>query len=492
MHRLLLVLLLATTTIFLQAQKEELRKFVTEHQDHFGRYTAIGEEMAMLDKEGQAEAIIWSVSYLRKDVEQSTARPVMFVFNGGPGSASVWLHMGLFGPQLAQVASDAKADDGAAPFVMVENPYSLLDLVDLVFIDPVGTGYSRVVNNGKESNYWGLNEDATSIATFIRKWINQYKRWNAPKFIAGESFGTTRAAGVVRALHQDGQDMALNGLVLISQALDYTGSTPEPDNLIAFLTYLPTMAATAWYHKQAGQEHTLADFVEEARKFTYDEYAPALLRGNTLTAEAKEHIAQRLVYFTGLDKAYILRADLRVTATRFRKELLRNQGLTIGGLDSRYTLEEYDQTAATPTHSDAASTAISSAYTAALHTHFANNLAIDMELPYLTSNRRIYPKWNWRPVSPEQSWEPAYVNVAPQLSWAMRANQQLEVMVANGYYDLVTPFFDAEYTFQRHGILSDRVEMRYYEGGHMMYTQQDELKQLAADIRTFLKRCLAQ
>jgi carboxypeptidase C (cathepsin A) len=492
MHRLLLALLLIATSVFLEAQSEEPRKFVTEHQDDFGRYTAIGEETMMADKDDRPEAIIWSVSYLRKDIEPSASRPVMFVFNGGPGSASVWLHMGLFGPQLAQVASAANEDDGAAPFVMVENPHSLLDLVDLVFIDPVGTGYSRVVNKGKESNYWGLNEDAESIAAFIRVWISKHKRWNAPKFIAGESFGTTRAAGVAQALHQGGQDMALNGLVLISQALDYTGSTPEPDNLIAFLTYLPTMAATAWYHQKAGQEHTLTDFVEEARNFTYDEYAPALLRGNTLTAEARDRIAQRLAYFTGLDKTYLLRSDLRVTATRFRKELLRGQGLTVGGLDSRYTLEEYDQTAATPTHSDAASTAISSAYTAALHTHFANNLAIEMDLPYLTSNRSIYPKWNWRPVSSQQSWEPAYVNVAPQLSWAMRANQQLEVMVANGYYDLVTPFFDAEYTFQRHGILPDRVEMKYYEGGHMMYTQHDELKQLATDIRAFLNRCLAQ
>lgn len=492
MSRLLLALLLITAGVSLEAQSEEPRKFVTEHQDHFGRYTAIGEETMMLDKEGHAEAIIWSVSYLRKDVETPRSRPVMFVFNGGPGSASVWLHMGLFGPQLAQVASAADEDDGAAPFTMIDNPYSLLDLVDLVFIDPVGTGYSRVVDKGRERNYWGLNEDAESIATFIRMWISKNQRWNAPKFIAGESFGTTRAAGVARALHQGGQDMALNGLVLISQALDYTGSTPEPDNLIAFLTYLPTMAATAWYHQKAGQEHTLADFVEEARNFTYDEYAPALLRGNTLTAAAKDGIAQRLSYFTGLDKAYLLRADLRVTATRFRKELLRDEGLTVGGLDSRYTMQEYDQTAATPTHSDAASTAISSAYTAALHTHFANNLGIAMELPYLTSNSSIYPKWNWRPVSPEQSWEPAYVNVAPQLSWAMRANQQLEVMVANGYYDLVTPFFDAEYTFQRHGILPDRIEMQYYEGGHMMYTQHDELKELAADIRAFLTRCLAQ
>ena len=286
--------------------------------------------------------------------------------------------------------------------------------------------------------------------------------------------------------------MALNGLVLISQALDYTGSTPEPDNLIAYLTYLPTMAATAWYHEKAGNGKTLEVFVEEARQFTYDEYAPALLRGSTLSDEDRKAIATRLVYFTGLEENYILRSNLRVNARRFRKELLRNEGLTVGGLDSRYTLEEYDQIADQPSHSDAASTAISSAYTAALHQHFSQNLGVKMDRPYLTSNRSLYPKWNWRPVPEDEGWEPAYVNVAPHLSWAMRTNQEMKVMVANGYYDLVTPFFDAEYTFHRHGILMDRVQMRYYEGGHMMYTRQQELTQLNADIRSFLVGCLRQ
>lgn len=477
-------------------QNVEPKQFTTQHQHSFGEgtsnYSAVAEETFLKDKDGKPQASMWSVSYFLEDVDQAEQRPVMFVFNGGPGSASVWLHMGLFGPKLAQVASEADADDGAAPYPVVDNPYGLLDLADLVFIDPIGTGYSVVLNGGKESDYWGLNEDAESIAQFIRLWVSKHQRWNAPKFIAGESFGTTRAAGVARALHQGGQDMALNGLVLISQALDYTGSTPVPDNFIAFLTYLPTMAATAWYHGAAGEGKSLEAFVQEAREFIYDEYAPALLRGSTLDEEQKKQIASRLAYFTGLDEAYIMRANLRVTAPRFRKELLRPKGLTLGGLDSRYTLEEYDQTAARPTHSDAASTAISSAYTAALHEHLSQNLQVKMDRPYLTSNRSIYPKWSWRPVPKGRTWEPSYVNVAPHLSWAMRTNQEMKVMVANGYYDLVTPFFDAEYTFQRHGILMDRVDMRYYEGGHMMYTRQRELEQLSADIRTFLLGCLQQ
>jgi len=489
------IILLLWGVTNLAAQTDPVQ-FTSHHQQAFGNskrnYTAIAGETYLKNEKDEPAAAIWSVSYLLDGVARPQERAVMFVFNGGPGSASVWLHMGLFGPKLAQVASAANADDGVAPYPIIDNPYSLLDLVDLVFVDPVGTGYSTVLPAGKTSNYWGLTEDAQSIADFIREWVRKNQRWNAPKFIAGESFGTTRAAGVAAALHRDGQDMALNGLVLISQALDYTGSTPEPNNLLSFLTYLPTMAATAWYHGKAGQGQELAPFVEAARQFVYDEYAPALLRGSSLTTEKQQVIAERLHNFTGLETDYILRSNLRVTAPRFRKELLRPQGLTLGGLDSRYTLQEYDQTADGPTHDDAASAAISSAYTAAMNTHFAQNLGVLMERPYLTSNRQIYPAWNWGQSQPGTGWEPAYVNVAPQLSAAMRTNQALRVLVANGYYDLVTPFFDAEYTFQRHGILVDRVKMQYYEGGHMMYTQHQALQQLTTDIRSFLAACLSE
>ena len=478
------------------AQEAEPKVFVTQHQAAFGpgvrSYTATAGETFLKNEQGEVEASIWSTSYTLDGVAAAHERPVTFIFNGGPGSASVWLHMGLFGPKLAQVASDADVDDGAAPFPIIDNPYGLLDLTDLVFIDPVGTGYSIVLNQGKEEDFWGLNEDAASIARFIRHWISEHGRWNAPKFLAGESFGTTRAAGVAHALHQGGQDMALNGLILISQALDYTGSTPVHDNIVAYLTYLPTMAATAWYHGKAGQDKSLTDFVEESRQFTYDEYAPALFRGNLLPDDQKQAIASRLAYFTGLSERYILQADLRILAPRFRKELLRDEGLTVGGLDSRYKVNEIDQVADRPTHSDAASISISSAYTAALHHHFAHELGVKMDRPYLTSNRKIYPKWNWRPVSPEQGWEPNYVNVARKLGEVMRTNQSLRVMVANGYYDLVTPFFDAEYTFSRHGIEREKVIMTYYEAGHMMYVHLPSLMQQKADLVAFLQGALPE
>ena len=308
-------------------------------------------------------------------------------------------------------------------------------------------------------------------------WITRHQRWNAPKYIAGESFGTTRAVTVTSALAKGGQNVALNGLILISQALDYTGSTPVHDNLIAYVTYLPTLAATAWYHKKAGAGKDLESFLAESRRFALDEYAPALFRGNTLSPADRRQVAERLAYFTGLRPDYIERSDLRILTQRFRKELLREEGLVVGGLDSRYKTRESDRVAERPTLGDAASNSITSAYTAALNHYFARELKIQMRRPYLTSNSSLYPKWNWRPVPPNKSWEPSFVNVARKLGDALHQNEDLRVMVANGYYDLVTPFFDAEFTLSRHGITKERLEMKYYEAGHMMYTHQPDLEE---------------
>lgn len=493
----LLFLFAITLSLDLSAQataaktvSEPPRMFSSRHEGTFGgqkiSYLAAAKETYLINKEGKPAAAVWSVSYTKEGETEVSRRPVTFVFNGGPGSASVWLHMGLFGPKLVQVDSEANEDDGAAPYPIIDNPYGLLDLTDLVFIDPVGTGYSRVIGEGKTEDFWGLNEDAASVAEFIRVWVRENKRWNSPKYIAGESFGTTRAAGVAKQLSGGGQSMALNGLILISQALDYTGSTPVHDNLVAFVTYFPTMAATAWYHKKAGQGKNLEDFVQESRDFALDTYAPALFRGNTLSDQKRKEVAERMAYFLGLEASYILQSDLRVLVPRYVKQLLRDQGLVVGRLDSRYKGAEADVVAECPTLGDVASNSISSAYTTALMHYMSTDLKVDLPRPYLTSNGSLYPKWNWRPVPKDKGWEPHYVNVSRQLSDALRQNKDLKVMVANGYYDLVTPFFDAEYTFARHGILKDRILMKYYEAGHMMYTHEPDLKALAQDIRSFL------
>lgn len=464
------------------------KEFITSHQGTFGgkpiKYKAIAGETYLRDKEGEPVASIWSVTY-KMDGPENVARSVTFIFNGGPGSASVWLHMGLFGPQLTVVDSDAKVDDGGAPYPLVNNDYCLLDVTDLVFIDPVGTGYSKVVGKGKVEDYWGLNEDAKSIAEFIRLWVTKYKRWNSPKYIAGESFGTTRAAAVTSVLEGDGQDMALNGLVLISQALDYQGSTSVHDNIVSYITYFPSMAATSWYHKKAGSGKTLEAFVDEARKFALDEYVRALYMGTRLTHTERERIADRIAYFTGLPKSYVLLSNLRILIPRYRKELLRDQGIAIGQLDGRYMGDEADDVAERPTLGDASSYNIESAYTAALNHYFASQLNVDMDRPYITSNDELGAKWKWRDVPEGKYWEPTYVNVARKLGDSMRKNKDLKVLVASGYYDLICPFFDTEYTFARNGILKDRVTLTYYEAGHMMYVHKPDLIKIAGDIRKF-------
>ena len=435
---------------------------------------------------GNPVASVWSVAYTQDAVTDFSKRPVTFIFNGGPGSASVWLHMGLFGPKVIKVDSDANNDDGAAPFNMVSNQQSLLDLTDLVFIDPVGTGYSIVLGEGKVEDYWGLTEDANSVAEFMRLWVTKNKRWFSPKYIAGESFGTTRAAGVTHALENGGQNMAINGLILISQALDYAGSTSTHDNITSYITYLPSMAATAWYHKKAGVGKSLEEFVEECRTFTYDSYAPALYRGSLLSQEQRSDLAEKLAYFTGLDKGYILRSDLRILMHRFQKQLLADQGLAIGRLDGRFKGDEADDVSEGPNLGDPASYQIGAAYTAALNHYFASELNIEMDRPYLTSNSNIGSKWRWRDVPDGRYWEPMPVNVSRKLGESMRRNTDLEVLLVCGYYDLITPFFDAEYTFSRNGIVPDRVKTTYYEGGHMMYTHEPDFIKLNSDIRTFL------
>lgn len=492
---ILLALTLFVAAVFAQEKGDTIptpQSFVTHHEITNGgkeiSYKAVASETYLRNASQEPVASIWSVAYIQEGAIDVKKRPVTFVFNGGPGSASMWLHLGLFGPEVIKVNSDAKEDDGAAPYALVNNEHGLLDLTDIVFIDPVGTGYSRVVGKGKVEDYWGLNQDAASVAKFIRQWITDNNRWFSPKYIAGESFGTTRAVAVANALERNGQNMALNGLILISQALDYAGSTSVHDNITSYLTYLPSMAATAWYHKKAGQGKTLEAFVEECRNYTYNAYAPALYKGSLLSDAERDETATRLSYFTGLDKDYILKSNLRVLMPRFQKELLADQGLALGRLDGRFMGEEIDRLSDGPHLGDPSSYQISAAYTAGLNHYFASTLNVKMDRPYLTSNGEIGAKWIWRTVPQGQYWEPTPVSVSRKLAETMRRNTEMKVMVASGYYDLICPFFDAEFTFTRNGINREKIEMTYYEGGHMMYTHEPDFIKLSKDIRAFLSK----
>lgn len=465
-------------------------RFVTEHRARFGdgtiEYTATAGETYVRDNDGEPKASIFTFAYTKKNVGEDEARPVTFIWNGGPGSASLWLHMGTLGPKRVSVPSDA-SHAGAPPYPIVNAPETVLDVTDLVFVDPVGTGFSRPLGDHEGKEFWGLNEDALSMAEFIRTWVTENGRWNSPRFLLGESYGTTRGAAVARILEGEFM-MSLNGIVFISQALDYQGSTPYVrDNIVAHITYLPTMSAAAWYHnKVSPRPESLEAFLAESRAFASDELLPALFKGNALDERTRTTVRDRLAYFTGLSPAYVDRANLRVQGFRFAKELLREEGLAIGLLDARYTTNDIDDLDADPA-GDAADQAISSAFKSALMDYMHADLGVSWDRTYLApGDDELSKQWRYRTVPDDSSYEPMFVNTARDLSSALRNNPSLKVLMSSGYYDLVTPFFDAEYTMNRHDILAEQVIYKYYGGGHMMYVNEPSRTQLLEDVREFI------
>lgn len=465
--------------------------FVSQHDGRFNGHTLHYEvragETYLRDADGEPTAAIFSFDYIVTDTDTGSDRPVTFVWNGGPGSPSLWLHMGSLGPRRVVVPGDA-THAGAPPYPVVDAPETILDVTDLVFVDPVGTGFSRALGDHEGAEFWGLREDAESMAAFIQRWLTDNGRWNSPRFLLGESFGTTRAAAVAELLEDDYMT-ALNGLILVSQALNYAGSTPYvADNLISYVTYLPTMAATAYYHGRVETDDaSLEAWVQEARDFATDTLLPALWRGNTLTPEQAGRVRDGLARLTGLSPAYLDRARLRVDGNRFARELLSDEGKTVGRNDARYVMDPVDDLPA-EVHSDASSNAISGAYKAALLSYLRDDLGVSWDRPYLApADPQLQEQWNWNPKGREASWEPHWVDTTPSLVKALEVNPTLDVLVACGYYDLVTPFFDAEYTLNRYGIPAGRIHYRYYEGGHMMYLNDAARVDFLADVRGFIE-----
>lgn len=460
---------------------------VTRHSGIFGgqkiSYRAIAGETYLRDKDGKPLAAITSYSYI-KEGPTDPNRPVTFLWNGGPGSGSLWLHMGAFGPKRVVVPSDAK-DDGAPPFPIIDNPESLLDVTDLVFIDPVGTGFSRALGKTDPKDYWGVTKDAKSMAQFIRQWLNEHGRWNAPKYIGGESYGTTRAAAVINELEGTYTDVSINGILLISTILDFSQAAGTPGNELGYVTNLPSMAATAWYHnKVADRPATVEQFVAEARAFAIGPYASALLKGNTLSRAERTAILPQLSRFTGVSQAFLDRADLRLSPGRFYKELLRDKGLTIGRLDTRYTGVDYDSAGEEPDN-DPSFYGIDGAYTAAMNAYSRETLKYSPDLTYSAIGGTR--EWDWSLGGGPRGGS-GYLNVAPYIGRALRENSGLRVYVGQGYYDFATPFFGAEYSLNRTGIPADRIEWHYYHAGHMMYVRDEDLKKLSTDIRGFIRK----
>jgi carboxypeptidase C (cathepsin A) len=454
------------------------------------RYTATAGTMVLkeeAEKEGKAEgekprATLFYVAYARQDGSDPASRPLTFSFNGGPGSSSVWLHMGVLGPRRVQMADDI-GNLPRPPFHLVDNEYSLLDKTDLVFIDPVTTGFSRPLPGEEAKQYHGFEKDIHSVGDFIRLYTTRAGRWLSPKFLAGESYGTTRAAGLSGYL-QERHGLYLNGIMLISSVLDFQTLLFQPGNDLPYMLFLPTYAATAHYHRQlpdALQGLPLADLLDEVRAFALGDYAAALLQGQALPAEEEAQIARRVASYTGVSEDFVLRHNLRVPIFRFTKELLRAQGLTVGRLDSRFTGADRDR-GGEHFEFDPSYAVIQGPYTATFNDYVRRELNFEIDMAYEILTDRVHP-WSY------ETFQNAYVYVAETLRKAMNINPYLQVFVANGYYDLATPFLATEYTFNHLMLPPERreaVSMAYYEAGHMMYQQQPSLGQLKADLAGFI------
>lgn len=459
---------------------------ITKHKGSFGgqsiAYTATTGETYLTDKDDKPVAAIFATSYV-KDGGDPRTRPITFLYNGGPGSGSLWLHMGAFGPKRV-VLPDGK-DDGAPPYPVVDNPESLLDVTDLVFIDPVGTGFSHTLGGKDPKDYWGVSSDAKSIAEFIRIWLNENGRWASPKYIGGESYGTTRSVALINELEGSYNDVAVNGIILISTILDFGATAEAQGNEMPYILNLPSMATTAWYHhKIANPPASAAEIAAQARAFAIGPYAAALLKGNQLGAEERASVRAELARYTGLSEAFVDNANLRVSPGRFYKELLRDRGQTIGRLDTRYTGVDYDK-AGEEVDNDPSFYGIDAAYTSAVNSYLRGDLKLKTDRHYVTIGG--VGSWDWKLADQRGRDGEVYVNVAPYLGRALRENSGLKVFVGQGWYDFATPFFAAEYSLNRPGFDPSRISFHYYDAGHMMYVRPEDLRKLSADVRGFIR-----
>ncbi len=444
-------------------------------------YRVAMEEHLLKGDDGTPEAVILTTSYVAQPRDPS--RPVFFLFNGGPGSGSVWLQMGAFGPKRVAIPSDAR-DDGGPPYPILDNPDSLLDVADLVFIDPPGTGYSYLFEGTDPKKYYGLGPDAKAVAKVIRLWLNANGRWNSPKYLGGESYGTTRTATVVNELEASTfNDVGLNGLVLISTILDFASVWGVPGDELPYISFLPSMAMAAQYHGKAGAGVPPQRWADEARRFAIGPYASFLLKGQNAGPAERATVLAELARFTGLSERYLDLADLRVSDDRFYKELLRDRGLTVGRLDARYTGKDYDSAGESPDN-DPSFYGIDAGYTAAINAWTRETIGYRTDREYQSIGSEPGKNWSWD--VPGYGSVP-YVNVAPFIGKAMRENAGLRTFVAQGYYDFATPFFGAEYSLSRTGFPQDRIGFHYYDAGHMMYVRDEDRRKLSADLRAFIR-----
>ncbi len=449
-------------------------------------------------KNPTAEASMFYVAYFKdggKNTAAKGARPVTFIFNGGPGSASFWLHMGAFGPRRIVTSTDAHTP--AAPYSLVNNASTLLDASDLVFVDAPGTGFSRIAGKDKEKAFYGVDQDAYAFSEFISQFLSKYARWNSPKYLFGESYGTPRAAVLINQLEAD-RSIDFNGVILLSQILNFDLSpdrpTGNPGVDVPYETVLPTYAATAWYHQKLPGEHkNLEALLAEVEQFAMGEYARALAAGSELPASDRAAVAEKLHQYTGLPVDYILKADLRIDGGEFRQTLRGVEGVATGRLDTRFSGPDLDPLAQRADYDPQAS-ALSSAYVSAFNEYARKDLHYGEGKSFKPSIQ-TFRTWNFQHQQPGQAQMPLSSrqgsNVMPDLANAMKINPNLKVQLNAGYFDLATPFYQGVYEMHHLPMpasLQANIEYKFYESGHMVYAKDTSLKMLHDNVAGFIRR----
>jgi len=472
------------------------RSSITQHSATIGgrsiAYKATAGSLLIRDDENKPQASMFYVAYVADkgaDAGKGASRPITFLFNGGPGSSSVWLHMGSVAPLRVDTASPAATPP--APYSLIANADSLLDKSDLVFVDAIGAGFSKPVGKASGKDFWGVDQDIKAFDKFIRRYLSVNQRWNSPKFVFGESYGTLRAAALAYSLQEHA--VSLNGVVLLSSILNYGSRQPGLDN--DYINTLPSFAAIAWYHDKIPQKPAdMASFVEQARGFARGEYAAALAQGQRLPKAEEDAVAARLSGFTGLSVQYLEEANLRVTPSRFRKELLRGERATLGRYDARFEGIDTDAAGETPEY-DASDSGIAGAFVASFQDYLARELKFTSEETYKPTNGEINKAWDWKHLMPGRERPLAQAYVGADLALAMRQNPHLKVLSANGYFDLATPFFATEYDLdhlQLEPALRDNLKFTYYPSGHMVYLNPQALQQFKRDLAAFYDAATAQ
>ncbi len=449
-------------------------------------YDAILSSITLTSNDGKPTGELFYTYYRRTGVPEGSARPVIFSYNGGPGSASFWLHMGIMGPR--RVSTPNVGPQGAPPYPLEDNQYTLLDMADIVMIDPIGTGFSHTLNDTPGSTFWGIDEDAASIAQFIRRFLSETDRWNSPRYLLGESYGTTRSA--VLAGHLQRANIDLNGIVLVSSVLEFRTIQFAPGDDLPYITNLPSYAVTAEYLNAlpGGKPADLNAFMKEVEAWSLGEYASALVQGGTLDQATRSRVIHQMHQYTGLSRDFIDKSDLRVTAPAFEAELLRDKGLQVGRLDARFTGPAGAVLQNSPSF-DAQSTAISSAYTSAWNSYVRGELGYDGEMEYTPSGGT--QGWNWGRVGRGGFGRgDGTPNVGPDLADAIKRNPDLEVLLVTGLYDLATPYFAAAWTMDHLGLpadLRDNIHRADFKAGHMMYVEESLLPQWRETIASFIR-----